>query len=56
MFFYYLIREYYFLSKEEFEFYIKGCSIGRFSLKYKEFDAEEIKRIFAEEEQGPINN
>lgn len=44
------------LSKEEFEFYIKGCSIGRFSLKYKEFDAEEIKRIFAEEEQGPINN
>lgn len=43
-------------SKDEFEFYIKGCSQGRFSLSYSERMFDEVKRLFLEENQSNNNN
>ena len=35
-------------TKYEFEFYIKGCSQGRFGLKYSKFIFDEVKQLFRE--------
>ncbi len=36
-----------YLSKDEFEFYIRGCSRGDFSLKYSECIIDEVKEKYA---------